>query len=683
VTDLSAVFEPRRVAVVGASDQPGKLGFLVWANLSEFAGEVIPVTSSADEVGGRPAFRGLGEIEGEIDLAVLAVPAPAVPGIVREAAAKGVRAAVVLSGGFAETGAEGEMLQAELAQAAREGGMRVVGPNCFGVQNANLSLNASIASGPSTDAGGISLITQSGAYGMALHAMGTDEHIHFGKVYASGNKVDIGDHEVIEYLRDDPETDVICVFTESVGDGRALSDAIRSATPTKPVVIAKTGRSEAGSRAARSHTGSLASDDAVFRGAMRSAGAVVVRSGLEMLDVARLLGGQEIPGGPRAAIITNSGGTGVELVDLLADEGIEVPELSPSIQAKIAARLPSFASPRNPVDMTPVWSRFAELYPWLIGLLARSGEVDLVIPILLQRSAMDRSTVEAVADEVRRLREDHISVPVYVCWVAPRAFRVNADILQEIDVPCIEWPDRTARAVGHAVRYGAQRGRIRPRLEVPVAQGRLQPGPLSPSEGERLLSRFRVPVVPSRVCGTADEAVRAAKDLGFPVVMKMADASIAHRTEEGGVRTDVVGEAAVRAAFSDLSHRSNQVLVQQQAEGVEVAVGGVRDPEFGPLVMVGMGGILVEVLEDVVFAPAPIDAAEAEAMMSELRGYRLLVGFRGSEPVNVTALASIVSGVSRLMAAHPTISEIDLNPVIADSGGAVAVDWKIEVSREQ
>ena len=337
------------------------------------------------------AVSSLTEIEGDLDLAVLVVPARAAPLVAAQAAEKGVRAIVVLAGGFAETGDEGAALQAELVEAA--GQVRIVGPNCFGVQNMAIGLNASMTAAGSHEPGGIALITQSGAYGMAIHAMAPDEHLRFGKVYSSGNKADIGDHEAIRYLHADPGTDIICLLAESVTDGAELAAAIRAATPTKPVIIAKTGRSEAGARAARSHTGSLGSDDAIFRAAMRQAGAISVRTGLEMLEAARLLAGQPLPEGARAAIITNSGGTGVELVDLLAAEGVDVPELSPALQARIAKRIPPFASPRNPVDITPIWPRFAELYPWLVDALARSGEVDLVIPVLLQRAAMDEATV--------------------------------------------------------------------------------------------------------------------------------------------------------------------------------------------------------------------------------------------------------------------------------------------------
>ncbi|MGF1664922.1 MAG: acetate--CoA ligase family protein [Acidimicrobiia bacterium] len=678
---LDAVFAPRRVALVGASDQPGKVGTLLWENLSTFTGEVIPITSSATEVGGVRAYPTIGDVEGPIDLVVLAVPAAAVPEVARQAARAGVGGMVVLSGGFAETGPEGEALQAALAKAA--GDVRVVGPNCFGIQNAALGLNASIAAGSGAEPGGISLITQSGAYGMAIHAMGRDEHVRFGKVYASGNKVDIDDHEVIDFLRSDPETRIVCVFAESVGDGAALAAAIRATTPDKPVIIAKTGRSEAGSRAARSHTGSLGTSDVVFRAAMRQSGAVLVRSGLEMLDTARALDGQPLPGGRRAAIITNSGGTGVELVDMLADEGVDVPELSAELQARIAERLPAFASPRNPVDMTPVWSRFAELYPWLIETLARSGEVDIVIPILLQRSAMDPSTVAAVGEAVARLRDDGVAVPVYVCWVAPRSARVNADLIQPAGVPCFEWPDRTARAVGHAVRYALGRRLPDPADPGQPAEAILTPGPMQPTVAAALLDDFGISTTPSTVCSDLDAALAATAAIDGPVVMKSADPNLAHRTEAGGVRLGIEGTAEAAEAYRHLSSLGSEVLVQPQIGGVEMAVGAVRDDTFGPLVMVGSGGTTLELFGDVRFALAPASLEEAEGLIAGLQGAALLTGYRGSDPADVGALARCVVGLARLMTSHPEIAEVDLNPVMVTPGGAVAVDWKVNVDERK
>ena len=401
---LTAVFEPRRIALVGASDRPGSVGRLLWDNLADFPGEVLPV-GQAPTVGGRPAYPDLRQVPGQVDLAIIVTPAATVPGIIRSAAGQKVRAVVVLSAGFAETGPAGAKLQQEAVAAARAGGVRLVGPNCFGVQNADLPLNASIAAGTPRGGGGVSIVTQSGSYGMAVHALGQDEGLRVAKVFAAGNKADITDAELLGYLRQDPDTRVICLLLESITDARRFFTEACLTTPAKPVIAAVGGRTGAGQRAAVSHTAALAADDAVRDAALRQAGVVRVRTGLQVLDAARALSGQPMPRGRRVAVVTNSGGTGVELADLLADEGLEVPELSPSLQKELRALLPDYGSAVNPVDMTPVWSLFSTVYPAATELLARSGEIDVVVPVLLQRSASPEVAV-AVRDAVARLRAD-------------------------------------------------------------------------------------------------------------------------------------------------------------------------------------------------------------------------------------------------------------------------------------
>jgi acyl-CoA synthetase (NDP forming) len=655
---LNALFSPRRVALVGASDRKGTLGHLLATNLASFPGEVVALRSGES----------LRDVPGEIDLAVVAVPAHAAPSVAAEAAAKGVTAMVVLSGGFAETGEDGVRLQAELV--ANAGATRVIGPNCFGIQNCDLPLNASMAAGLPRGGGGICLVSQSGAYGMAIFTMATDERVRFAKILAPGNTCDVTIAELLGELADDPAAATLCFLLESLADGRAFVERARAVTPTRPVVVVKTGRSEAGARAASSHTAALAADAAIWRGVFRQAGIVEVGSGQELLDAARALDGQPLPLGPRVAIITNSGGVGVELSDLLADEGLAVPALSAPLQDKIRAMLPAFASPVNPVDVTPVWSRFAELYPVLTDLLARSGEVDVVIPVLLQRAALDTATAEGLRDVVAGLRADGIPVPVHVCWVAPREARPNADLLQDARIPCFEWPARTARAIGHARRYALARERTRPAAPVPVR--RAGPTATDPTGAAALLAELGVRTATTALCRTADEAVAAAA--AFPVVVKLAEA--AHRTELDGVRLGLVDADAVRAAATELLTQG-PVLVQPQLSGVEIAVGAVRDPVFGPVVMVGLGGIWIEVLGDVAFAMAPLSRGEARELLAGLRGHGLLTGARGGPAIDLDALADVVVAAGNLLLAAEDVTELDLNPVLVTADGAVAVDWKI------
>ncbi|HEV3289179.1 MAG TPA: acetate--CoA ligase family protein, partial [Streptosporangiaceae bacterium] len=637
---LAAVFEPRRVALVGASDRPGSVGRLLWDNLATFPGEVVPVSQSS-QVGGQAAYPSLADVPGPVDLAVVATPAATVPGIVRAAAGKAVAAAVVLSAGFAEAGDEGAKLQAEAVAAARAGGVRLVGPNCFGVQNSRLPLNASIAAGLPRSGGGVTVVTQSGSYGMAVHALGQDEGLRVAKVLAAGNKADISDAELLSYLRDDPDTTVICLLLESITQAREFFTEACLTTPRKPVIAVLGGRTSAGQRAALSHTAALATDDAARDAALRQAGVVRVRTGLQALDAARALSSQPVPRGRRVAVVTNSGGTGVELTDLLADQGLELPELSQPLQDRLRAIMPSYASARNPVDMTPAWHLFTTVYPGAIDMLARSGEVDVVVPVLLQRSA-SAEVAAAVRDAVLRLRSDSVPVPVYVCWVAPRSAEPFAGVLRDADIPVFAWPARTAEAVGVAVRCGQRMtsgvagtpggSRAAERLPRTPRTPRLAAtlrgvdqggnGLLDSDSARSLLADAGIPVIRTVRCCSADTAAVAAERLGYPAVVKVDHPELIHKSDAGGVRLNLMSEADVVAAAREmfgLAHGA-AVLVQHQHEGIEVVVGGVRDPGFGPMVLAGLGGVLVETLRDVQLAVAPVDKAEALGMLGSLRG---------------------------------------------------------------
>jgi acetyltransferase len=729
---LAAVFEPRRVALVGASDRPGSVGRLLWDNLAGFPGEVLPVCPAAT-VGGKAAYADLRDVPGQVDLAVIATPAATVPGIIGAAADKGVRAAVVLSAGFAETGDEGARLQAAAVAAARAGGVRLVGPNCFGVQNADLPLNASIAAGTPRGGGGVTIVTQSGSYGMAVHALGQDEGLRVAKVFAAGNKADITDAELLGYLRQDPDTRVICLLLESVTDARRFFTEARQTTPHKPVIAVVGGRTGAGHRAAVSHTAALGTDDAILDAALRQAGVVRVRTGLQALDGARALASQPVPRGPRIAVVTNSGGTGVELTDLLADEGLAIPELSGPLQDELRALLPEYGSARNPVDMTPAWRLFTTVYPAAIEMLARSGEVDAVVPVLLQRSA-SAEVAAVVRDAVGRLRADGVPVPVYVCWVAPREADQHAEVLREAGVPCFAWPERTARAVGTAVRCGERMGQNGPgagtagradgpgagvpvkgdvpgagppvRRGVPGAgapadhppPGRFavihrrspRPAPRAqlPAHGlvsavaaRELLVGAGIPVIETIRCRSAETAVAAAGRVGYPVVAKVDHPELTHKSDVGGVRLGLADEAAVREAVADLLGLAEGagVLLQRQHEGAELLVGGLRDPEFGPVVMAGLGGVLVETWRDVQLAVAPVDEAEAIGLLRSLRGAAIFGGLRGHPAIDLGPVAAVIVRVGELLADHPQISELDLNPVLATETGCVAVDWRIQI----
>ena len=668
------------MAVVGASEKPASPGEVIWKNLAGFPGEVLPVSRTSEMIGDQRAYASLRDIPGAVDLAVVAVPAVAALEVVRDAVAAGVGAVVLVSAGFAETGPSGIALQNQIVRTAREGGVLLVGPNCLGVQNCDLPLNASLASGMSGGRGGISLITQSGSYAMAVHSMSSEEGLGFAIAYSSGNRADIDDSEVLDYLREDDRTNVVCVFAESLGDGRAFLDAARRTTLVKPVIVAAVGRSEAGARAAASHTAALAADRRSWDDLLRGAGVTVVRSGIEMLDAARVLRDQPPPAGSRAAIITNSGGTGTELADLLADEGVVLPELSKGLRARLAELLPDYASTVNPVDITPVWSRFAELYPTVLDILARSGEVDLVMPVLLHRSAEDAAVAEGIKRTVERLRRDGIAVPVYVCWVARRSAWPVAAALQSAGIPCLEWPPRAARAVGHAVGYGEYRRLPPSKSSSPTAiveRAIPQSVGIDAEATYGFLVENGIPMIETIFATDLVGALAGARRVGYPVVLKVNHPQISHKTDVGGIRLNLMNDDAVNDAASTLMRLAPgaRLMVQPMSTGVEVVIGGVREPTFGPVVVFGLGGVLVEIIDDVCFAAAPLTAADAAILIRAPRGAAILGGVRGKSPSDVGALAALARAVGDLMAGYPDLLELDLNPVLVGQNGCAAADF--------
>jgi acetyltransferase len=678
-----ALFRPRSVAVVGATARDGKVGQIVMRNLLAAGSHAVyPVNPSSPVILGRPTVASLRELREPVDLVVIVVPPEGCLTAVEDAGAVGARAAVVITGGFAELGPEGRARQDELVAAARRSGLRLLGPNCFGVVDAPGGLNASIGLGLPA-AGGVSLVTQSGAYGMAAFSRSQLGEIGFAKVVAPGNAADLGIVDLLDVLADDPETRVIALLLESVGEGRALIDAVGRAAERKPVVVLKTGRAPAGRRAAASHTAALAADDAIATAALRQAGARVVGDGLTLLDVAAALDRQAPPRGPRVAIVTNSGGTGVELADLLSEAGLDVPLLSDGLRSRIGPALPPTASTANPIDITVDWARYPAAYGEAVRELLRSGEVDAVVPVLLQRSALMPEVAERIVEAVVADRAQGGELPVHVCWVAPPEAEDNRRRLLAAGIPCHEWPARTARVLA-ACRTPPVWPRPQPIPEIPA--------PDQPAEGWLdvaacfgLLEQAGIPTAPWRVAASVEAVPEAASAVGCPCVVKAALPSSVHKSDIGAIRLGLGDPIEAQRAAAELrrSLGATSFLVQRLVgPGVELLVGVVRDPGFGPVITVGLGGIWVEALADVAMRLAPIGEDEALSMLDELRGRRVLDGLRGRPAADRAALGRLIARVSQMAAASPWLAELDLNPVIADPSGAVVVDARARVARE-
>ena len=696
-----AAFNPHSIALIGASAKSGKLGYILMRNLLEgYPGKLYPINPGETEIMGQQAYPRLQDVHGQVDLVVIALPPEFCVEAMRDCAKVGAKAALVLSGGFAEVGPDGQARQEALLEAARAGGVRLIGPNCFGLYNCNLGLNASMGFGLPPKGGNISLVTQSGAYGMAIFGLAQQRRLRFAKILSHGNKADLADHEILNYFEHDDETRVLCLFLESVSDGRAFYEALARTAQSKPVVITKTGRSSAGRRAAASHTAALTGDVTAFVTAVRQAGAILAESGLEMIDIAEGLSRQPLPLGGRVAIITNSGGTGVELADMCERFGLSVPELPENAQDRISPLIPTYASPRNPVDVTPAWARFPAMYSGSIEALYDCNEVDIILPILLQRSALMRENVEAVRDAVLRCqRERGIAKPTYVCWVVGKEGDENQAILQEADIPVYEWPERTARTAAAIVAY-AEDHRARA-----AHQGMPDPSPpgareqaanilarahaqnrnlMLESEVKALLAVYSARIPRETLCTSPADALAAGQALGKPCVLKIVSPDISHKSDIGGVRVGVL-PAEVGTVFEEMlaAIRTKQpmakilgVSVQELVHGQEVIIGGLRDKEFGPMLMFGLGGVFVEILHDTSYRLVPAATDELHAMIREVRGYPLLAGARGHASVDLDALLRTLLAVSWLLTDFPEIIELDLNPVFAGPEGAIVADGR-------
>ncbi|HXW72715.1 MAG TPA: acetate--CoA ligase family protein [Methylocella sp.] len=681
-----ALFNPRRVAVVGASASPGKAGALFLRNLTSaeagFRGEVIAIHPTADELLGCRAFPRLAASPKPVDLALVVTPPAAVPEVVADCGAAQVPVAVIISGGFAETGARGAELQREVARIAKATGVRLLGPNCFGVINTTSGLNCSLSIGLPSH-GGVSLVTQSGAYGMAAFSRSIDEGFGFAKIVALGNKIDLNEADLLAFLGEDPETKVIAILLESLTDGRRFFEIAAEVAAQKPLVVLKTGRQPGAQRAAASHTAALSSDEAVLAAALRQVGAHVVEDGKTLLDVASALDCQPLLRGNRVGIITNSGGTGVELTDLFEERGLIVPALSPELQATIASVIPPHGSAVNPIDVTTQWEHFSKMYAWSTEALMESEEVDAAVAVLLQRSALMPEVADALIAASKKARERGSLTPIHICWVAPRSADANREKLRAAGIPCHEWPIATASVLAATVTKPPRPFAQPPKWQEIPRPDSGEAGWVASDAALSLLQEAGFPVARWAFAADSDAAAAAARDLKFPVVLKAERPGLVHKSEADAVRLGLCDSMAVAAAFEDFCRRldAGSAIVQEQAgPGVELAIGARRDPNFGAVIMAGLGGVWIEALKDTALRLAPVTAEEALAMLGELRGRTILSGFRGRATVSADKFAQLISELSQWFAAASWLGELDLNPVIASGDNFTIVDVRMRVA---
>jgi acetyltransferase len=684
--DLSPLFAPRHVAVLGASRNPGKLGHRLVQNLVEpgFRGDVFPVNPSGEAILGRSAVPRVEDLPRGLDLALVSLPAASVLPAVRALGARDCRFCVVLASGFGETGETGQAVQAELGAIVRATGMRVVGPNCMGVVNVPGQLNASYFWDVPRQPGGISFVSQSGAYGGLFFREARDRSLGVAKFLSIGNQADLGFSECLAWLADDAETRVVGLFVEGIRDGQTFVAAARRLSRTKPVVALKGGRAEAGRRAAGSHTGSLAGTWETYRAAFAAAGIVAVDETAELFDALVTLEAHaaRAPRDRTLAILTISGGPSVVAADAAEAAGLRVPPLPAARRAALRAHLPAFGADANPVDMTP------QMEP---GGFEPSVRLVLEAPEVAGAVAIDIGLDRPEYADALASAQARTGKPIVACTVdTPDMDRR----LGAAGIPLVPGPERAVRAYRALVRYAElarQPGPVdgpRPPRELPVhvaARVAAARGPLAHADARALVEAYGVPFPRERVVAGAAEALSAAREIGYPLVVKTARADVLHRTEAGGVVLGVTDEGALDRAVEALRARlgAGPLLIQEEVpRGLELLVGGRRDASFGPTVLFGLGGVLAELIRDVSIGLAPLTADGARAMLAEGRRAALLRGFRGAAAVDEDALAAVLVAVGDLLAEHPAIAELDLNPLIASGGRLVAVDALIVVNPE-
>ena len=687
---IRRLLHPRSVAVVGAGRDPGSVGHAALVNLlrSEFAGPVYPVNPTARSIAGVRAYARVSDIPDPVDLAVIAVPPDAILGVVEDCAARHVNSLVVLSAGFAELGSEGVHLERELVRRARGHGMRVVGPNCIGVVNTDpeVRLNA-IFAGPVPDRGRIGVLSQSGALGVAILDAANRAGVGISTFVSVGNKADVSGNDMLQFWEDDPGTAVILLYLESFGNPRKFARLARRIGHKKPIIAVKSGRTTTGTRAAMSHTAAMATSDTAVDALFHEAGVIRVDSASQMLDVGRLVVHQPLPAGRRLAIVGNSGGPGILAADAADGAGLQVPELSAALQDELRALLGPTAAVANPIDMTAAANPTS--YERALEAVLGSAEIDSAVVIVTPTATLPaRDAGEAIVTATS-------SSPVAVA----AAFVAGAPgpLLGE-SVPVYASGEDAVAAIARAAAHSAWRARREgsvPALDgidrdaaravVEQALARGEPGWLTVEEATAMLAAYGLSVVTTAAVDSAAAAVDAAEGAGYPVALKASGPTIVHKTELGAVQLGLGDAAAVRAAYEDLLARlgpamTGAVVQPMAAPGVETIVGVVQDPSFGPVLMFGMGGTAAELIGDRAFRLVPLEDVDAADLVRAPRTAPLLFGYRGSAPVDTAAIEDVLLRVGRMAEDNPELVEMDINPLIASSRGAVIVDVRARVA---
>jgi len=692
---IEYIFNPSSIAVIGASAEEKKVGYAILKNLiNGFTGKVYPVNPARAEILSLKCFPSVSAIPDRVDLAVIVIPAKAVADALKDCAGAGVKGVIIISAGFKEVGGDGVQREREITEIVKVSGIRMVGPNCLGVMNTKNKMNASFAAALPPE-GRVAFFSQSGALGVAIIDWALENNFGFSKFVSFGNKADLNETDFLEYFANDNDTDVILGYIEDVVDGKRFLEVARKVTKIKPVIIIKSGSTEAGARAASSHTGALAGSDKAFTEAFRKTGIIRAYSIQELFDTAEMFISRKSPKGKRLLIVTNAGGPGIIAADTADKLGIKLDPMSRTSIDVIAEKLPATASLYNPVDI--IGDATSERYKIVLEQAVKDTAVEGVCVILTPQAMTD---VENIASVVISSSEN-TDKPVFAVFIGGQAVKKATERLKESKIPCFTDPSVAINAYGKLIEFVEMKNKkISDEVKVEIPEENiekasriindLQSQGISEIGGEeaiQILSLYGFNFPERALARTPMEAVAIAERIGYPVVMKVSSPHILHKTDVGGVKLNLTSERAVYNAFVEITTNVKRVMPDAYIEGVmvyemvtggkEVIIGVTYDKTFGHMIMFGLGGIYVEVLKDVSFRIVPVSEEEAFEMINEIRGAKILDGVRGEKPYDKADIANCIMKLSMLVCDFPIIKEIDVNPYVVMYNGGIGLDARI------
>lgn len=697
--NMTALFEPESIAIVGASSHEGKIGHIITSNLLEagFKGTIFPVNPKAEVILGLAVVNDIKDLPPGLDLAVICVPPKFVIPALQSLAELSVKSVVIITAGFKEVGGDGYYLEQEVKNLCAEHNIALLGPNCLGMINTGHGVNVSFAVGQPLK-GSIAFFSQSGALCVAILDWAVGQNVGFSKFISLGNKAILDESDMLSYLADDPDTKVILGYIEGVENGKKFMKVARDVSMKKPIVLIKSGTTAAGAKAASSHTGAIAGSNQAYIAAFGQTGVIRAPDVASLFNLAQAFSNQPLPKGPNLAIVTNSGGPGILAADATEKSGMILSRLSNDSLEKMQAFLPSFASLYNPIDI--IGDAPAERYAQTLEVVLQDHLVDAIMVLLSPTASVQvEETAQSVIDLCKGSEK-----PVFCCFMGDLSVSTGRKMLQDAGIPCYDFPEPAIYAIETMYKYHERLQKPAPvevcyrrnrgMAEKVIMEARRQRTmEIVEFQAQAILKAYEVPCPVSELARTSDEAVKAANRIGYPVVMKIASPQISHKSDVDGVKVNIKTPEQVRSTFLDITSRAQRMrkdafisgcLIQSMAPvgSKEVIVGFKRDPQFGPLILFGLGGIYVEVLKDVSFRLAPLTLGDAQEVIREIKAFPLLRGVRGEQPVDFKAIEDVVLIMSQLAMDFPEISEAEFNPVLVSPEGAIVADVRVILDPE-